>query len=147
MGIPRFDKRGNLPPGIHWATWAEFTEEFGTNGRRQLLISGLKDVLDLLQAAGCQMVYIDGSLVTNKEYPNDFDGCWIMDGVNPIGLDPVLFEFKNGCAAQKAKYFGEMHPIRASGNVGYTHLDLFQLDKNRLGEKKGIIALDLTKPL
>ena len=36
------------------------------------------------------MVYVDGSFVTEKETPGDFDACWEMDGIDPIKLDPIF---------------------------------------------------------
>lgn len=142
MDIPEFYEKGLLPPGIYSVTWDEFVERFGYNARRELLLKGLRELLDMLFTSGCKQVYIDGSFVTSKEYPQDFDGCWEMDGVDPSMLDPVLFQFDHKCAAQKSKYFGEIHPIRATGNVGYTHLDLFQIDKLS-GNPKGIILIEL----
>lgn len=74
--IPEFDENGNLPPGVYWATWEEFKEQFGTTPRRSLLIEGLKTAMEQLKAAGCRTIYINGSFVTSKPNPNDFDACW-----------------------------------------------------------------------
>jgi hypothetical protein len=43
--LPPFDAAGNLPPGIHWPTWREFIERFGTTPQRLQLIAGLKEAL------------------------------------------------------------------------------------------------------
>ena len=48
-------------------------------------------------------MYLDGSFVTAKEFPSDFDGCWDPDGVDGAKLDPVLLVYDNLRAAQKAK--------------------------------------------
>jgi len=45
-------------------------------------------------AAGCRTAYVDGSFVTAKEDPEDFDGCWESEGVSLKALDPVLCDFK-----------------------------------------------------
>jgi hypothetical protein len=58
--------------------------------------------------AGCRRVYIDGSFVTAKNGPNDFDACWEADGVNPDLLDPTLLTWRDHRAAQKAKFGGEL---------------------------------------
>lgn len=73
--MPPFDATGNLPPGIHEATWEEFVARYGATSRRLTLLAGLKAALDALRTAGCQRAYIDGSFVTNKAIPGDFDGC------------------------------------------------------------------------
>jgi hypothetical protein len=140
--IPPFEASGNLPPGVHTATWPELASYFGTTPHRRALLAGLRAAVEALRAAGCRRVYIDGSFVTAKRRPNDFDGCWDMEGVDPDQLDPVLLTFDRGRAAQKAKYRGELFPAQfMEGASGTTFLDFFQLDKE--GSPKGIVALDL----
>jgi len=140
--IPPFEASGNLPAGVHTATWQEFSSAFGTTPHRRALLAGLRAALEALRAAGCHRAYIDGSFVTAKRRPNDFDGCWAMEGVDPAQLDPILLTFDRGRAAQKAKYPGELFPAQfTEGGSGMTFLDFFQLDKE--GRPKGIIALDI----
>ena len=89
------------------------------------------------------MAYIDGSFVTNKQHPNDFDACWEEDNVDPLKLDPVLLTFDPGRATQKAKYLGELFPASVGADSeGLSFLEFFQTDKNS-GEPKGIVAIDL----
>lgn len=141
--IPDFDDNGNLPLGIHRATWREIDARFGQTLHRQRLLEGLRTALESLKAAGCKKVYLDGSFVTDREVPGDFDGCWEANDVDPTRLDPVLLEFANGRAAQKAKFFGELFIAEMRvREVGKTFLDFFQQDKES-GSPKGIIALNL----
>jgi hypothetical protein len=143
--IPPFDPAGNLPAGIHWATWDELAERFGTSPYRAELLDGLKRAIQSLAYAGCQTAYIDGSFVTTKETPGDFDACWDPTEVDGDRLDPVLLDFTNRRAAQKAKYGGELFPsVGFADPAGNTFLEFFQIDK-RTGEAKGIIAIDLKK--
>ena len=88
--LPPFSKDGMLPPGVHKASWRRFAERFGRTARRRSLLAGLKAALKALRAAGCRKVFIDGSFVTAKESPGDFDGCWDIEEVDPDALDPVL---------------------------------------------------------
>src|SRR4051794_40679699 len=89
--IPKFDSTtGNLPPGIWDATWSEFSAQFGFTERRRQLMAGLQLALIDLQHAGCRRAYVNGSFVTAKPDPNDFDGCWERVGVDLLRLDPVL---------------------------------------------------------
>ena len=74
--IPAFDSRGLLPEGIHDATWLEVEQRFGFTPRRELLLQGLYRGLLSLKMAGCKTAFLDGSLVTQKPYPADFDVCW-----------------------------------------------------------------------
>ncbi len=141
--IPEFDERGNLPPGIHDATWTEIVTRYSTSTHRRDLLDGLLDALRSLNAAGCGTAYLDGSFVTAAEHPADFDVCWESADVVFNRLDPELQDFSNKCAAQKARYGGELYPADwpAQGD-GTTFRDLFQRD--RITEQpKGIVAIDL----
>ena len=144
--IPQFDADGLLPPGIHWATWDEVTATFGNTPWRRRLLDGLEMAINILRRAGCRTVYIDGSFVTSKEVPNDFDACWEEAGVTPELLDPVLLEFDAGRAAQKARYLGELFPASLGATVeGMSFLEFFQTDRET-GGSKGIVAVDLGGP-
>ena len=94
--IPALDSRGLLPPGIHECSWTELDTQFSTNRHRRELLGGLRDALIELKHAGCGRAYIDGSFVTDKRVPGDYDGCWDPVGVDPGKLDPVLWTFDNG---------------------------------------------------
>jgi hypothetical protein len=114
---------------------------FGATPRRLGLLAGLKAALDALRAAGCRRAYIDGSFVSAKPDPGDFDGCWDTDGVDPGGLDPVLRTFDRGRRAQKARYGGELFFARAPADpAGTRFIDFFQRDRD--GRPKGVVALD-----
>lgn len=143
--LPPFTKKGLLPKGIHRASWPQFAERFGTTPHRRKLLKGLKASMSSLRAAGCKLAFIDGSFVTAKPQPGDFDGCWDIDGVDPELLDPILLTFDAGSAAQKAKYGGELFPAQMDeGGSGLTFLDFFQIDKET-GAAKGIVAIDLRR--
>lgn len=140
--VPPFTASGNLPPGVHWATWEEVTARFGTTSHRAKLLEGLRRALQNLASAGCRTVYIDGSFVTAKEVPGDFDACWDPAGTEVSLLDPVMLDFSNKRAAQKAKYGGELFLSSGWAAAGRVFLDFFQIDKTT-GEAKGIVAMDL----
>jgi hypothetical protein len=143
--IPDFDSNGLLPPGIHEASWKEFVERFGKSPHRRLLIAGLRSALDALRTAGCETAYLNGSFVTAKEVPGDFDGCWDVKNVDSTRLDPVLLTFDRGRVTQKAKYLGELFPASTTeSGSGRTFLDFQQIDKDT-GDAKGIVALDLRR--
>lgn len=143
--IPNFAPNGLLPPGIHWASWSEFTARYATNSHRQRLLFGLERARSALRLAKCAKLYINGSFVTAKEFPSDYDGCWDSTGVVGALLDPVLLDFTNDRAAQKAKYFGELFLCRDIARLKphRIFLEFFQHDKTT-DEPKGIVGLDLT---
>lgn len=101
--------------------------------------------MDELRQAGCKTAYLDGSFVTLKEIPGDFDACWDVSDVDPDQIDPVFFQFENGRASQKARFGGELFPIQLPDDgTGTSFLEFFQIDKNT-GDAKGIVAIDLER--
>jgi hypothetical protein len=97
-----------------------------------------------LRDAGCNRVYLNGSFVTNKDEPGDFDACWDPTGVDFDRIEPTLLEFENARATQKNRYGGELFPADwdAVGD-GTTFLEFFQ--SMRGGGKKGIVRIDLNQ--
>lgn len=141
--MPEFDERGNLPMGIHHATWNEIVTRYATSTHRRDLLDGLLDALRSLKVAGCATAYLDGSFVTDKAHPDDFDACWGPAGVVPSHLDSELQDFSDERAAQKARYGGEIFPAQWPAHPdGTTFLNYFQYD-NVTKQPKGIIAINL----
>jgi hypothetical protein len=141
--IPAHDpSTGNLPPGEHPAGWAEIVERFAATPWRKQLAEGLARALRDLRVAGCKRAYIDGSFVTTKRHPGDFDACRDLEGVDFDVIDEVLLTFDGGRHAQKAKYRGELFPADAAADpLGTLFRDFFQRDRD--GNPKGIIVIDL----
>jgi hypothetical protein len=71
--IPAWLTNGDLPPGVHFATWREIEDRLSFNSRRQRLLAGFREACEKLRKAGCLLVYLDGSFVTRKQHPGDFD--------------------------------------------------------------------------
>jgi len=141
--IPAFDPvTGNLPAGEHAATWQDMLDSFGQTPWRRKLLAGMLEALRLLKAAGCARAYVDGSFVTAKEEPGDFDACWDAEGVDFDRVDDRLLTFDRGRATQKAAFLGEL--FIADGRAdpqGTLFRDFFQTDRD--GRRKGIMVLDL----
>ena len=138
-----FDSDGNLKPGIHSMSWDEFLKLFGTNFLRLNLLSGLKSAILSLKQAGCQTIYIDGSYVTLKDFPEDYDACWDINGVDGNLIDPILLKFDDGRRAMKIKYKGDIFPAQLKeGSSSRIFLDFFQIDKDT-GNPKGIVKLNV----
>jgi hypothetical protein len=84
----------------------------------------------------------DGSFITTKEHPGEFDACWDLDGVDFDVIDDVLLTFDAGRRAQKAKYGGKLFPADAAADpLGTLFRDCFQRDRD--SNPKGIIVIDL----
>ncbi|MHB1496773.1 MAG: DUF6932 family protein [Acidimicrobiales bacterium] len=139
--IPPFDDLGRLPLGEHVATWEEVVERFGWNSHRRRLLDGLADGLEALSSAGCRQVWLNGSFVTAKDEPADFDTCWDLDGVDLDRVDPVLLDLSAGRRAQKARFGGEFFPNVVEADSGLVFADFFQNDRET--GRKGIIVVHL----
>ena len=131
-----------LPPGVHEASPDEVEAAFAAAPHRKHLYDGFRRGCEALRAAGCRSVYLDGSYVTEKPIPGDFDACWDPAGVDLAKLDPVLKDFSNMRASQKLKYGGEFFPALASEDGTQTFLEFFQVEKTT-GMPKGLILVRL----
>ncbi|MBG0800528.1 hypothetical protein IYW40_03330 [Methylocystis sp. H4A] len=128
---------------MHKATWEEFTERYGVTTHRKRLIGLMQKLIVHLKEVQCQNLYVDGSFVTNKEVPNDYDACWDVTGVKIELIDPVLLDFKpEGKKKMAIKYGGDLRPDKFSpSGANVVYLVFFQTDRD--GDPKGIIHLSL----
>ena len=146
--IPSYDARGNLPPGLHVATWQQFESRFGYNSYRRELLRGLKKGMSILKQAGCERIYVDGSFIATKKYPGDFDVCWDATNVDIDLLDnlePVFLELSHPRKSQKDKFGGEFFPADVPATPsGQVFKDFFQVDRD--GNPKGLVVIELRSP-
>ncbi len=136
--IPSFDEHGNLPPGIHIAKMAELKKRFTCTTQRRALFRGLELLVSDLRGAGCRKLYIDGSFITNKPEPADYDACWEPTGVDAT-IKPILREMKAFALERKRVYGGDI--FCQIPNTGTNYLAYFQKDRNE--RDKGIILIYL----
>lgn len=132
-----------LPAGVHSASLEEVERVFASNAKRRRLFAGLKHACKALRDAGCATLFVDGSFVTAKPIPGDYDICWDPSGVDPKRLDPVFLDFDDKRRSQKLKYGGEFFPFNFQAEPGKTFLAFFQNDRFT-GQPKGILSVDLT---
>ncbi len=102
--------------------------------------------MTILKKGGCIKVWLNGSFVTTKDEPGDFDCVWETTGVDRKVIaseDPELFDFTNGRATQKARFGGEFLPNITEASTGKSFSEFFQQDRD--GTAKGIVAIDLEK--
>ena len=141
--IPEWSANGDLPPGVHFATWRELRDRLTFNSRRRRMLAGFRKACEELRKAGCRLVYLDGSFVTRKERPGDFDACWNVQNVDDAKLDPAFWDFSRGRTAQKQRFLGELFPAQLpEGATGKAFVDFFQVNRMS-GEPKGILAIRL----
>ncbi|MEH7883800.1 hypothetical protein V7654_05675 [Bacillus sp. JJ1609] len=142
--IPAFVNK-NLPPGIHLTTWEEFKARYGINYKRNLQLDGLERAIEEFKNAGSTKIFIDGSFVTEKKNPGDYDALYDLDEIDENKIDNRLVDASiPGREAQKRNYQGEFFPMYANATspVGSRFIDFFQKDK-KTKQPKGIIRIDL----
>jgi hypothetical protein len=86
--IPEFNKDGYLPKGIYKATLEEINERFGKgSARREKLFRNIISLVKLLRKhkGSISRFLLNGSYVTSKEEPRDFDYILILK--NDFDLD------------------------------------------------------------
>lgn len=133
-----------LPPGIHTTTFSEVEFRFSYNVRRRALYGGLLDAAVSLVRAGCHQILVDGSYVSAKPLPGDFDACWVPDGIDFNLLDPVFADFSDSRAKQKARFGGEFFPsTMIAADIGASFSEFFQVDRFT-GQRKGILSLAIS---
>lgn len=141
MVIPKFNSRGELPPGEHPASLDEIEERFATNPVRRNQFSGLKRAARALARAGCSTLWLDGSYITSKSEPQDYDATFDGDTVDWVALglaEPEILDFDAPRHTQKRAFGGELVPTLG---VGVDYVEFFQ--SNRDGGRKGIVRVDL----
>jgi hypothetical protein len=88
-------------------------------------------------------VFLDGSFISQKPIPGDFDALWDTTGVDIDKIDPVLLDFTRRRERQKLKYEGEFFPSSSLADGSRTFEEYFQVDKET-GYSKGIIRVWLS---
>jgi hypothetical protein len=140
--IPPFDTNtGRLPEGVHEASWDEVVQRFGWNRGRRRLLDGLADAIELLAQAGCRRVWLNGSFVTAKDEPGDFDACWDTESIDLDAIDPVLLDLSRGRAKQKRRFGGELFPNIIESGSGLVFTEFFQNDLD--AGRKGIVVIKI----
>lgn len=138
MVPPFVVETGYLPVGEHDAEWTEFIERFGWNASRKRLISGLRRMALNLRGAGCGMMIMDGSFVTNVPAPSDYDACCDFTGMDALMIDLRLLGPK---AVMKAHYLGELRPEQWLADGELTFRKFYQTDRD--DRPKGVVRLQL----
>src|SRR5665213_28845 len=132
---------GLLPPGIHDATLEEVKIRYAINPRRIDLFKGMEMGIENLFLSGSPLIFLDGSYITTKPRPKDYEICCDPQFVDPKILDPIFLDFSERRNRQKQKYGGEYFPstmIEIGSAKAFA--DYFQKDKHS-GAIKGIVRI------
>jgi hypothetical protein len=144
--IPRFTNEGLLPPGVHETDVGELREKIGWGRKRQGLLEGLEEALELMASCGVTRVYLDGSFVTDKDRPNDIDGCYdLAEDVTAEDLErlaPIFPPSPSNRAEAKRRFGVDFFPAAATElGSGQPFLRFFQTDRE--GRERGVLSVEL----
>jgi len=141
MSIPALQESGELPLGEYQASLDEIETIFGTStDRRKLLMRGLREAARNFEISGVKILWIDGSFITDREEPNDIDGCWEYTSTVDIEkLDPVFLGSRDEMKNKYGLDFFIANIIEAGSGLPFPKF--FQV--NRDGDSKGIIFVIL----
>ncbi len=142
----QYNNFGNLMPGMFDGTLEEAKSIFCFNERRKWLFEGLELAVQDLKSIGCQRIYLDGSYVTKKLLPDDYDMCWDDNGINLVWVSqvcPSLTDAGRKMEKIKARYRGDVAPANNIADLkkGINFLGYFMED--RQGRDKGIVRISL----
>ena len=137
---------GGLPPSVHGTDLKELREKMGWGRRRQRLLEGLEEALELMAACGVARVYLDGSFVTDKDRLNHIDGCYDLAEDVTIEdlrhLVPIFPPSPSNRAEAKRRFGVDLFPAAATElGSGQPFLRFFQSDRE--GRGRGVHSVEL----
>lgn len=136
-----FNKNGNLHETKTLA-YGEFKKTFGFNESRKEKAARLLIFLRIFKSVGCRTVYIAGSFVSNKEFPNYIDLCVDLTGVDYGKLIKNYPEFFEPKGIEKIKKEHKIHFALFFDSFSSESLDWFKKDRN--DNPRGLVKIYLT---
>jgi hypothetical protein len=112
----------------------------GTNPTRMRQINNALSFFRVFRSLGCKAVYIDGSFVSKKKYPEDIDLCFDLTGMDMtqfLAEFPKLFDLNE---------IGKIHRdmqchIFTFEQSNTTFFDMLSQDRD--GNLKGFVKINL----
>ncbi len=144
--IPQFTDEGLLPPGVHQTGLEELKEKMGWSRKRRELLEGLEEALELMAACRATRAYLDGSFVTDKDRPNDIDGCYdLAEDVTVEDLKrlaPIFPPSPSNRVEARRRFGVDFFPAAVTElGSGQPFLRFFQTDRE--GRERGVLSVEL----
>ena len=136
----KFNEHGNLHED-HKLSYEELEREFWFNeSRKERLKRGLI-FLKILRSLGCTDVYIAGSFVSRKEFPNDIDVCVDATNINYIKLTKEYPEFLQQKGIDKIR---KVHHVHFAAFFDFGNLEILDwFRKDRDDNPRGLVKINL----
>lgn len=143
--IPPFDDAGDLPPGVHSATWEEFRVRFCRflqSDRRLTLCQRLEALVTEARSSGIvTRILVGGSMVRMMPEPNDFDCIVVLHATTQYDtLRPDQLQIADARRA-RSRYVGDIFVAREGQRTLALYIDFFS--RNRDGKLIGIVEVTL----
>jgi hypothetical protein len=134
-----FNSQNNLHQTVK-LTSKEFHQHFGANPERRQQIANALPIFRIFYRFGCTKVYIGGSFVSKKKYPEDIDICF---DVTLVDIEKLKREFPQFFDPNE---IGKIHKTLKCHIFYFTkeHKRLLHLlEEDRDGNPKGLVGLSL----
>lgn len=141
MNVRLNPKTGLLPEGVHDLSWTDIAVLFGTSVHRRNLLKYFHEVCSILKKAGVDKVWLNGSFVTSKSRPSDYDCSYELTQriFDALPTDP--FKLKNADTIIRARFNGDVKAEPMPDGYIY-HSDLFP---NVIGHTHRGVAIENTR--
>jgi len=142
--LPRLNEQGDLPVGIHSASWAELEQRFGAGSEVRLrAMAKLRLLHQLAERTGKLVRFIIfGSFVTGRREPRDVDVVLVMAAEFTLEATPRECQTLFSHSDADARYGASIFWLR-QGMLPDSLLEEFfeTWQSNRNGTKHGIVEV------
>jgi hypothetical protein len=144
--IPRLNRDGLLPVGVHSCTLEEIRQRFGRFNKTDRRIALFKRLEDLITAAAAtelvRAVVVDGSFVTAEPQPNDIDLILVVADDFGVGeLSPFVYNATSTKRLSRRYKFDVF--LARERSAEYHELVAFAQGIRDSDRRKGILRVEL----
>jgi hypothetical protein len=138
-----YNSKGYLHETIS-LTYEEFVQHFGTNQQRMEQIQNSLPYFRIFHSCGLRIVYVDGSFVSKKKYPEDIDICFDITGISEERIKSIFPKFLDVNERGRIRRDLKCHIFTFTQE----DTELFdRLNTDRDDYPKGLVILDLNEIL
>lgn len=143
MTLPVPNEHGDLPPGVHIASWTEIEQRFGKGNVRARALTTLRHLHELAMSTGSlARFHVFGSFVSATPEPRDVDVVLVMDAGFRLEECPQESRRLFSHAEAEARYGASLFWLREERGSESTMRDfLLGWQVKRDGTLRGILEV------
>lgn len=146
--LPEFDIDGDLPPGIHHATFDELERRFSrfvVSDRRINLFARFKQLVAMARRSGIvERLVLGGSFVTSKPDPNDIDIVIVLSSdLDLDALTPSQYAVTDRSALRRVLKTGALDVTTVRSGTTQMDLVLEFFQSKRDNKQVGVVEVKL----